>query len=440
MDLTRLGNTKREEFVKLFLKSASNIYDILDNIKEWEELVKDVVIEGDLKLLEFIIKNKMYRDNPPMGYSLSALIAKHNPELLEGAYNLGLDLGMNNADALFESLVENNLDVAQKLIDLGVCVHIDNSYIISWAINNNSIEVAKMLERNGVDFSKSGIDLSKIDDIGHVEYLPWAREYESFQDALSSVFGSVTSNFSKKIFEKIYEVEGRPNTKFINFFKLLKSIRPDIDKDNLINMIPNKWDFDYNTAPVDDLIMILKYYNDKRLVKLLEGELLERHYIYDSARTLQQISEEVDGDGNRIISEEEIKDFLPSKPKNIKEIHDAFIKISRKIEQSNYVLNQNNISHIDKQKIDDYLIWVPQFNHDLIEIGNAMNICVGNGWYGKRVKEKEINIIVLKKGDRNCVCFEYTNGKIAQSKMHSNAAFQDGRVKSRLLELIRGEE
>lgn len=440
MDLTKLGNTKREQLIKYFLKDASNIYDIMSDIKEWEQMVKEAIVESDIKVLEFVIKNKLYRDNPPLGESITALIAKYNPNLLEGAVSIGLDIGMNNGDALFEVLVDGNLDVAQELIDLGISVDVDNSYIISWALNNNSLEAAKLLEKNGIDFSKSGIDLNRASDMSQSEYLAWASNYDSFQDALASIFGNVTSNLSKKIYEKIYEVEGQPNTKLINFFKLIKEIRPDINRDNLINMIPKKWDFDYRTAPVDDLIMILEYYNDKRVAKLLQKELLERHYIADSARTLQKIKEALDSDNNRIISEEEIKENLPSKPKDFKEIHDAFVLITRKIKQANYKLGQESLSHINNEKIGDLKIWIPEYNHDLIEVGNSMNICVGNGWYAERVKNKEINIIILQKSGKNHVCFEYTNGKIAQSKMNSNNPFKDGEVKSRLLELIRGEK
>lgn len=440
MDLTKLGNTKREAFLKHFLKNASNIYDVMEDIKEWEELVRDVVIEGDIKVLEFIIKNKLYRDNPPLGESLAALISKHNPELLEGAMNLGLDLEMNNGDALFETLVDNKLDVAQKLIDLGVSIDIDNSYIVSWALNNNSLDAARLLERNGIDFSKSGIDLNRASDMSQSEYLEWAKDYDSFQDALSSIFGNVTNNLSKKLFEKIYEKEGQPNTKLINFFKLVKEIRPDIERDSLINMIPSKWDFDYKTAPIEEIIMITKHYNDKRVSRLLQKELLERHYIIDSARTLEQIVKALDGDNLRIVSDEEIKESLPKKPKDFKEIHDAYVLMTRKIEQANYKLDQSRVSHIDGKKIDDLKIWVPEFNHDLIEVGNSMNICVGNGWYADRIMKREINIIVLQKSGKNYVCFEYTNGKIAQSKMHSNSAYRDGKVKSRLLEIIRGEK
>ena len=183
---------------------------------------------------------------------------------------------------------------------------------------------------------------------------------------------------------------------------------------------------------------MLSYYGDKRLLNLLQSEFSEREFIIDAARTLDIIQKTLDGQNERIVSEEDVKEHLPRKPKTFKEIHDNLVILTRKIDKDDYKLAQKSVIFLDGCKINDYTIVIPKTSHDLIEVGNALNICVGNGWYAERARDGSMELVLLVKGSKFIACIEINgSGQVVQAKMHSNEQFTDSQTKKFLVESIK---
>ena len=432
------SNDPKKE-LKEFINSGGTIYDLLDYIDRYEDVIKSAVSDNNRDLLELIICSNLFRQNPPTGESISALISKErNRELMQMAVDSGLDINMNSGDALIEVVSDEDFEFAQFLIDLGADIRCSGDYISYWVFDNKSNAGAKFLSNNGIDLSKSGIDLDKDQDLEKVEYLAWAQEHEDFNQVVNSLFGKLTPRLTRDLYNRIYEGgDENPNTKLVSFFKILKEIDPEFNNDIILNIEFKKWNFDYRSFPIEETKAVLSFYKEKRVIALLQNELSEREFTIDAARTLETIRKSYDQEGKRIVTEEDIKQSLPKKPKSIKEVHDALSILTRKIEQADYALAQNSTMPLDGLKIDGSSLFVPKSSHDLIGVGDDMNICVGNGWYAERARDGLIDIVIVQKSGKNVACIEIANGSISQAKMHNNKQYSDSRVKKFIIDKIK---
>jgi hypothetical protein len=127
---------------------------------------------------------------------------------------------------------------------------------------------------------------------------------------------------------------------------------------------------------------LLKYYPEKRVINLLLNNDLSM--FKDTIYMFNQI--------------EQLRDdfsFLPKKPKNIKIIHDALSRMTRKLETPDFNLEQrDDVLALDKKILKDGLtIRVPKCHYDLVDLGEALNFCIGNGYYSNQVKDKKCSIV-----------------------------------------------
>jgi hypothetical protein len=124
------------------------------------------------------------------------------------------------------------------------------------------------------------------------------------------------------------------------------------------------------------------------------------------------------------------------------DLHDKLVRISRKIKQKNFrfeeqVIFSRKIEHIKSslnKKLESYglTVYIPLENHELIDLGQDLSICVGSGFYCDRIKNEELLIMSLvdfEGKSKNCISvygprcnnqyrytlgmFRYSNGKVA---------------------------
>jgi hypothetical protein len=124
---------------------------------------------------------------------------------------------------------------------------------------------------------------------------------------------------------------------------------------------------------------LLRHYPEKRVVNLLLNN--ELSMLNDTIYMFKEI--------------ENMRDdfsFLPKKPKNIKIIHDTLSRMTRKLETPNFNLEQrDDVLALDKKILKDGMsIRVPKSHYDL---GEALNFCIGNGYYSNQVKNKKCSIV-----------------------------------------------
>lgn len=118
-----------------------------------------------------------------------------------------------------------------------------------------------------------------------------------------------------------------------------------------------------------------------------------------------------------------VLDYLPRKLKNLAQLHDHLAIILARENQKDFPLPQEDlILALNGVKFKDFEIKVPQKNHDLIEIGIQMNICVGSGLYGEKINEANSQIFTLSSENELEYCIEIDphTKEVVQAKGHFN--------------------
>lgn len=222
---------------------------------------------------------------------------------------------------------------------------------------------------------------------------------------------------NKLLLNQFYSVifddcQGKVNTEMLNIIFVVKKIRPEIDEQLLLPLIKK---YSHSAFIPDNLILplqnMLASYNDKRIVKMFSN-YEQDDFLEDSVIMYQRLLE----------NDLEIDQVLPPKPKNIREIHTILTRESSKIKQLKYKLNQDDF--YNGIMVGEYEIFIPQTSHDLIEIGNQLSICVGNGYYAEQILKKYSKVLCLKKDNKFKYCIEFSyssNNIIIQARGFANA-------------------
>jgi hypothetical protein len=109
--------------------------------------------------------------------------------------------------------------------------------------------------------------------------------------------------------------------------------------------------------------------------------------------------------------------------KNLSQFHDFVSeKIIRLIEQEDYKLGQDDFFFIEDLKFKDYKFSIPRKNHDLIKMGDTLNICIGDGYYADQIVIDDIRIIFATNSSGKIFCIEYNliYKSITQVKTNNN--------------------
>lgn len=88
---------------------------------------------------------------------------------------------------------------------------------------------------------------------------------------------------------------------------------------------------------------------------------------------------------------------LPQKVKDIGALKIHFEKVINLRQNPELKLNQDSIQPLNKLVLRDWEVAIPEKNQDLIEEGAKFKICLGNGIYFEKIKNKESYIFFLKK-------------------------------------------
>lgn len=74
--------------------------------------------------------------------------------------------------------------------------------------------------------------------------------------------------------------------------------------------------------------------------------------------------------------------------------------------QEDFKLPQERILYLEGKKVLGLEVHVPKTNYELIELGNSLHICVGEGYYANLVRNKNSFIIILRNKERSVYCVE----------------------------------
>lgn len=220
---------------------------------------------------------------------------------------------------------------------------------------------------------------------------------------------------NKALLRQFYEVlvndtTKKVNTEMLNIIFLVKKIFPQIDEQLLLPLIKT---YSHSAFVSSDLLLplqnMLNSYNEKRVVGLFSN-YQEDDFLEDTVEMYGRLFE----------NDIEINEVLPKQPKNIRELHTIFWRELAKVKVPKKTLKQE-LPHLDQKNIGDFKVFVPQTTHDLINIGNTLSICVGNGYYAEKILRSQCNIIALvDKGGRYKYCIEFHRGQIIQARGFAN--------------------
>jgi hypothetical protein len=214
-------------------------------------------------------------------------------------------------------------------------------------------------------------------------------DYNASRDNLSTyIFGSATRTTRKLTEKMIY-----PESFDFSFMALshILSVNLKLDINRITQLAQQRTESDF-LQELKDIALhttttikkILKAYDEARLFKLLLSG--EHGLMKDTADMMTTIENKIPD-----------LDYLPKKPKSFRLIHDYCVRTMPKIGQENFDLCQReDILKIDGQKIlPNMTIRVPKTHYDLVDIGEELGFCIGNGTYSKKVRSGECSIIAV---------------------------------------------
>ena len=220
---------------------------------------------------------------------------------------------------------------------------------------------------------------------------------------------------NKALLRQFYDVllddkNKKVNTEMLNIIFLVKKIFPEIDEQLLLPLVKK---YSHSAFISSDLLVplqnMLSGYNEKRVVSLFSC-YEEDDFLEDTVEMYGRLFE----------NDIEINEILPKQPKNIRELHTIFWRELAKVKVPKRTLVQT-LPHLEKKSIGDYEVFIPQSSHDLINIGNSLSICVGNGYYADKIMKKQCNIIALTdKNGRYKFCVEFHKNTILQARGFAN--------------------
>lgn len=226
---------------------------------------------------------------------------------------------------------------------------------------------------------------------------------------------------SKSILKKIVDssIEDNPrhlepplivNPSLVNIIYTIQSITGGIDPQlysplfELLNN--NKTYFYVDEENFDVLKRIFSSYSPRRIVSLFST--VDNIYVGDFIDMVDMARKIINGGAVLL-------DNLPKKPKSLSEVHDQLSLVCRKMSQENFKLQQKSVEDLDGVVWGEYILKVPLDSHQLIEAGDILKICVGNGIYAKRAKGGEINLLLLYQAEKLVGCLEVKGGEFSQA-------------------------
>ena len=160
---------------------------------------------------------------------------------------------------------------------------------------------------------------------------------------------------------------------------------------------------------VKDITLLRRYYNDDRIFKLL------------TEAPLVSLRDTMDMMFNIYERRSDIK-YLPKKPKSLTMVHDAAVRTLPKVSQENFPLNQReDVVLLDKKELTEGLvIRVPETHYDMIDLGEALSFCIGNGSYSRKVANSESSVIGLFENGKPRYGIEFSRYTILEAQGFGN--------------------
>lgn len=236
-----------------------------------------------------------------------------------------------------------------------------------------------------------------------------APKSNSVQDLLELKNKFIIKNINNKILTSKFQI----NSAMLNRIIFLKQLNPNLDEQLLLPLIKEYSPSDYfflSKKNIQIFKLFFQRLSVKRQIKIVSSST-NKNEMKDTILMLSRIIKE---------APEYLNNFH-IKTKSITDLHDQCSYIIRKLNHPLFSLNQkNNILQLEGAGLKEFTIKIPKTSHDLLDLGDALSICVGNGYYAQSAKRGMISIIALYKENKPHGCIEIRGNKIVQAKGHRN--------------------
>jgi hypothetical protein len=462
LNIDKLNRGELNLFTSLFIKNASS--------REIGFFAKDnlFLLDKELSINNFkiLIKAINYKDRSLL---FKNRLSKEQVYFLLDEYNLEIPADMNVNHNTFNLYLENNGVINHKIFHsyLSAVAHCRNSYFVTKdtkSLFSNSVKILKEIRKTHIYetlleynpllekeldkilienkrlqsvFWKIKADYNRLNDVPYtLIFHDLFNTYEEDNLFKNNKFDFKTkfnnNGLIKELYKKTFD-EKFIYPEYYRFLLLLKEGFPKVDEQLFISSLNLSEEIVSNIRRHKReflaLINVLKnYYSFHRIIKIITHETedmphdyISSGYIVDTLTMYARLKKEYG----------EVK--LPKKPKSIHALHDLFSVEVLKLSQVEFNLNQS-VEVIDGILLDEYKIHIPRTSYDLIQVGQTLNHCVGNGSYASSVASGDINIILLYKKGQMEACVEYKDGEIIQVKGYSNKYVKINKTK--LIDMI----
>lgn len=321
--------------------------------------LKALRIKGFLNLANYAIVNKKYK-------------------LIEYCIINGIDPEEEtNWDSTFLYLKYNkndiSLDLHEKIIN-----KINEQYNFNYLIS--------IFGQNFYKIEKEPVDRLFLKNISEQEFVAY-------------LFNFNTKSTRKILYEKIFnKIKNEINYQLVKLLILLK--KTNFSHDSIINFVNNYSDrvsigYDSLDILVHMINSIKQSFSEKKILLLLGDyfkENISDHILSDISPMLMLVR------GTNI--------NFDTRCKNFNELHDKLVVAIRKVKQQNCLFKQQEEFQLKLNphwqvlnknlKKFDLISYIPLYNHDLIDVGQYLSICVGSGTYCEKILNNSLYIMLLK--------------------------------------------
>lgn len=119
--------------------------------------------------------------------------------------------------------------------------------------------------------------------------------------------------------------------------------------------------------------------------------------------------------------------YIPKKLKSISELHDRCVRLIPRLSVADFDLNQReDILMMDKKSLHDgMVIRVPKTHYDLVQLGESLGFCIGNGQYSEDVKERRCSIVGVFNKEGPLYGIQFNRYSIMQARGFGNDKAND---------------
>lgn len=218
-------------------------------------------------------------------------------------------------------------------------------------------------------------------------------------DFINYLFNFNTKSTRKMLYENIFNKRTKSiNYQLVKLLILLK--KTNFSHDAIINFVNRfrdvvKIDYDSMDILVHMINSIKKSFSEKKVLLLLGDYFKDKisdHILSDISPMLLLVR------GTNI--------NFDTRCKNFNELHDKLVVAIRKVKQQNCLFKQQEEFQAKlnpyKQELNhnlkkfDLISHIPLYNHDLIDVGQYLSICVGSGTYCEKILNNSLYIMLLK--------------------------------------------